>query len=155
MAPKRAALAEANKKLDAANKKLVGIRARVAELKAKVEALEANLSKATEDKNAAVAAADKTETKAKLADRLINGLSGENKRWSATIKTFDAQVRAGSLTCSTFAVNCCQRRFCLNANVLPECQGSVVLFQAMCIQVVHDSFNGLPLTPGLACRRVS
>ena len=30
--------------------------------------------------------ADKTETKAKLADRLINGLSGENKRWSESIK---------------------------------------------------------------------
>lgn len=39
--------------------------------------------------------ADKTETKAKLADRLINGLSGENKRWNETIKVFD--VQAGKL----------------------------------------------------------
>ena len=36
--------------------------------------------------------ADKTETKAKLADRLINGLSGENKRWNETIKVFDVQA---------------------------------------------------------------
>lgn len=40
---------------------------------------------ATEDKNNAIAQADKTATKAKLADRLINGLSGENKRWNETI----------------------------------------------------------------------
>jgi dynein heavy chain, axonemal len=39
--------------------------------------------------------ADKTETKAKLADRLINGLSGENKRWSETVNVFD--VKAGKL----------------------------------------------------------
>lgn len=39
--------------------------------------------------------AEKTETKAKLADRLINGLSGENKRWNETIKIFD--VQAGKL----------------------------------------------------------
>ena len=36
--------------------------------------------------------AERTETKAKLADRLINGLSGENKRWGGTIKTFDIQA---------------------------------------------------------------
>lgn len=55
VAPKRAALGEANKKLEGANKKLSGIRAKVKELKDRVEALEANLFKATEDKNAAIA----------------------------------------------------------------------------------------------------
>ena len=55
VAPKRAALAEANKKLEGANKKLSGIRAKVKELRDRVEALEANLMKATEDKNAAIA----------------------------------------------------------------------------------------------------
>ncbi len=43
---------------------------------------------ATEDKNNAIAQAEKTATKAKLADRLINGLSGENKRWNETITKF-------------------------------------------------------------------
>lgn len=49
-----------------------------------------NLSRlqATEDKNNAIAQAEKTATKAKLADRLINGLSGENKRWNETIAKF-------------------------------------------------------------------
>jgi septal ring factor EnvC (AmiA/AmiB activator) len=55
VAPKRAALAEANRKLEAANKKLAGIRAKVKELQDKVATLETGLMKATEDKNAAIA----------------------------------------------------------------------------------------------------
>ena len=34
--------------------------------------------------------ADKTQRKAGLADRLINGLSGENARWGAEIKRMEA-----------------------------------------------------------------
>jgi dynein heavy chain, axonemal len=90
VAPKRAALAEANRKLEAANKKLSGIRARVRELQERVAALEASFMKATEDKNAAMAQAERTSRKAQLADRLVNGLSGENKRWSETIKRLEA-----------------------------------------------------------------
>ena len=86
VAPKRAALADANAKLDAANEKLSGIRARVKELQDKVAALEDNLMKATEDKNNAIAAAEKTQRKADLADRLVNGLAGENKRWGESIQ---------------------------------------------------------------------
>ena len=90
VAPKRASLADANRKLDAANRKLSGIRARVAELQDKVDALESDLMRATEEKNAAVAAADKTARKALLADKLVNGLSGENVRWRASIERFEA-----------------------------------------------------------------
>ena len=45
VAPKRAALAEANNRLQAANTKLSTIRAKVAELRAKVANLEDNLMK--------------------------------------------------------------------------------------------------------------
>ena len=45
--------------------------------------------KATEDKNQAIAQAEKTAKKAGLADRLINGLSGENKRWNEEILKFE------------------------------------------------------------------
>ena len=90
VAPKRAALAEANKKLDGANKKLSGIRAKVKELQDRVAALEEGLMKATVDKNNAIAQAEKTQRKAGLADRLINGLSGENARWGAEIKRMEA-----------------------------------------------------------------
>ena len=55
VAPKRLALADANRRLEAANKKLGGIRARVKELQEKVETLEEGLMHATEDKNVAVA----------------------------------------------------------------------------------------------------
>jgi hypothetical protein len=34
--------------------------------------------------------AEKTTRKAQLADRLVNGLSGENKRWSETIQKMEA-----------------------------------------------------------------
>jgi dynein heavy chain len=147
VAPKRAALAEANRKLDTANKKLAGIRAKVKELQDKVAALEASFVKATEDKNAAIAQvspiqsaqsgfcragscltsvllqgcremrlavaerlcllrtlqAEKTTRKAELADRLVNGLSGENKRWNGTIKTMDAACGKLVSTCLTLA----------------------------------------------------
>jgi dynein heavy chain len=88
VAPKRKLLAEANEKLDAANTKLSGIRAKVAELQARVAHLEENLMAATEDKNNAIAQAEKTQAKANLADRLVNGLSGENKRWGEAIEAF-------------------------------------------------------------------
>jgi dynein heavy chain len=88
VAPKRAMLSEANNKLNNANKKLSGIRAKVKELQDRVASLEEGLMKATDDKNAAVAAAEKTLKKAGLADRLVNGLSGENKRWNETIEKF-------------------------------------------------------------------
>ena len=55
---------------------------------------------ATEDKNNAIAQAEKTANKAKLADRLINGLSGEYKRWNETITKFGIQEGALQLQCS-------------------------------------------------------
>lgn len=55
VAPKRAALADANKRLDGANKKLSGIRGKVKELQDRVADLEESLMRATEDKNNAVA----------------------------------------------------------------------------------------------------
>ena len=67
VAPKRAALAEANRKLEGATRKLAGIRGRVAELQERVAALEAQLMAATEDKNAAIATAERTAAKAALA----------------------------------------------------------------------------------------
>lgn len=45
VAPKRAALAEASKRLEASNRKLQGIRAKVKELSDRVASLEADLMK--------------------------------------------------------------------------------------------------------------
>lgn len=54
VAPKRAALAEANKRLDGANKKLTGIRAKVKELKDRVASLEDSLMKVSHQGRAIV-----------------------------------------------------------------------------------------------------
>ena len=89
VAPKRAKLADANKKLNDANRKLKGIRAKVKELQDRVATLEDNLMKATEDKNKAIAQADKTASKKALADRLINGLAGERVRWGESIEKYN------------------------------------------------------------------
>ena len=61
---------------------------------------------ATEDKNNAIAQAEKTANKAKLADRLINGLSGEYKRWNETITKFGIQEGALQLQCSPEDLEC-------------------------------------------------
>ena len=54
--------------------------------------------KATTDKNAAIAQADKTARKAQLADRLITGLSSENARWNMEIKRMaEVEVRSGEM----------------------------------------------------------
>jgi hypothetical protein len=95
VAPKRAALAESNRKLGEAGRRLAGIRGRVAELRARVVALEAGLAAATAEKNAAVAQAERTAGKAALAARLISGLGGERARWGAAIK--DIRAREGAL----------------------------------------------------------
>ena len=61
---------------------------------------------ATEDKNNAIAQAEKTANKAKLADRLINGLSGEYKRWNETITKFGIQEGALQLQFSPEDLEC-------------------------------------------------
>uniref|UniRef100_A0A7S0GLB7 Dynein heavy chain n=1 Tax=Micromonas pusilla TaxID=38833 RepID=A0A7S0GLB7_MICPS len=128
VAPKRKLLAEANEKLDAANTKLSGIRAKVAELQARVASLEENLMAATEDKNNAIAAAEKTQAKANLADRLVNGLSGENKRWGEAIEAFgvaEAKLVGDVLVGSSFVsyagpFNTKFREFLVNEKWLPD-----------------------------------
>merc|ERR1711871_32633 len=93
VAPKRAMLAEANAKLDAANNKLAGIRGRLAELDAKLQVLTDQFEAATAEKNAAIAQAEKTQAKADLAKRLVNGLASEGVRWAANIDAFAAEER--------------------------------------------------------------
>ena len=89
--PKRVLLAEANAKLDEANTKLAGVRALVASLEAKLADLNSQFETATQEKNDAIAAAEKTQRKADMATRLVNGLADENVRWTESVKSFDVQ----------------------------------------------------------------
>jgi len=95
VAPKRVALAEANKKLSDANRRLAGIRSRVAELMSRVADLETRLAEATAEKVAAEAQAERTASKADLADRLIRSLGSEFQRWNAAIE--DIKKKEGTL----------------------------------------------------------
>ena len=78
--PKRKLLGEANAKLDAANEKLKIVRAQVAALEEKLAQLTHQFEEATAEKNEAIAAAEKTQNKANMADRLVNGLADEKIR---------------------------------------------------------------------------
>eukprot|EP00741_Cyanophora_paradoxa_P016051 tig00000042_g15496.t1 len=86
--PKRDKLAEANKKLEDANAILQKDRDKVATLEAKLAKLTATFEHATEEKNAAMAVAEKTQQRADIAQRLVNGLSDEKVRWTQTIEQF-------------------------------------------------------------------
>merc|ERR1719281_1032117 len=61
--------------------------ARVKEVQDKVAELEATLAKAISDKEAVEVQAAKCLEKLSLAERLVNGLADEYKRWTETMKS--------------------------------------------------------------------
>jgi dynein heavy chain len=93
VAPKRAKAAEAEKELAAANVKLKVVRDKVADLDAKLNALLEQFEQATEEKNNAIATAEKTQLKANMANRLVAGLADEKVRWAESIGQFEQQER--------------------------------------------------------------
>ncbi len=95
VAPKRAALADANRQLAEAGRRLAGARAQVAELRARVAGLEAGLAAAEGERAAAAAAAARTAAKAALADRVTGSLAGERARWAGEVGALRA--REGTL----------------------------------------------------------
>jgi len=96
--PKRIKLLEANAKLDEANTKLTAVRQEVAELEEKLAKLTAQFEEATNEKNEAIAAAEKTQNKANMADRLVNGLADEKIRWTESIAGFEITEKNTSAT---------------------------------------------------------
>lgn len=130
VAPKRAALAEANRKLADANCKLAGIRTRISELRARVGALEASLVAATAEKVAAESQAERTATKAALADRVIGGLGSEFERWNAAIQTIkrkEETIVGDALLAAAFvsyagAFNAQMRAQLVEGSWIPEAQ---------------------------------
>lgn len=79
--PKRMALREANKLLDAANEQLDGVRARVAALQDRLDVLTAEFNSAEAQRQAAQNIAEKGKMKLELAHRLIRALGSERVRW--------------------------------------------------------------------------
>ena len=93
VAPKRAKLNQAEADLAAANKKLAGVRAHVKALDDRMAFLTNQLETATNEKNALVAKAEATQKRANLANRLVNGLSSEGKRWKEDVGKLDEKMR--------------------------------------------------------------
>jgi dynein heavy chain len=126
--PKRILLAEANVKLENANTQLAAVRAHVAGLEAKLYELNTQFENATQEKNDAIASAEKTQRKADMATRLVNGLADENVRWTEAVKSFDqqeSQFVGDVLVASAFvsyigAFNAKYRNDMVNENWIPD-----------------------------------
>ena len=63
----------------------------MAALEAKLAELSQQFEEATAEKNEAVAQAEKTQMRASMADRLVNGLADEKVRWSKAVESFGVQ----------------------------------------------------------------
>ena len=83
--PKKAAVAQAKDTLAAANQKKSEVDALVADLNAKLQVLLDSFQSAMDEKNNAIAAAEKCEKKMDLAKRLVGALGSELDRWSQSI----------------------------------------------------------------------
>jgi dynein heavy chain, axonemal len=99
VAPKKAELAESNKKLHNANETLAVVMAKVAELNAMVADLESQFETANKDKNNAIAEQERCDLKLSLANRLITALASEGERWASTVKQLqlDYEVLTGDM----------------------------------------------------------
>jgi dynein heavy chain len=83
--PKKLAVAEAQATLAAANEKKATVDALVAKLNAELKELMDEFQAAMDDKNNAMAEAEKCERKLNLAQRLVGALGSEQERWSQSI----------------------------------------------------------------------
>jgi dynein heavy chain len=83
--PKKLAVAEAKATLAAANEKKANVDALVADLNAKLKVLMDAFQAAMDEKNAALAEAEKCERKLSLANRLVSSLGSEQDRWAQSI----------------------------------------------------------------------
>merc|ERR1711976_101897 len=92
MIPKRQALINANNELEAANTKLAKVKAEVSALEKDLAILVDKFNKATEEKNNAIAEAERCTLKLTLAQRLVSALSSEKGRWSESIEKISLQL---------------------------------------------------------------
>ena len=92
MIPKRKALQSANDKLDLANSNLARIKEEVHKLQEALKILVKKFDKASAEKNAAIAEAEKCSFQLNMAERLVSALSSEKDRWRTSIETLEEQI---------------------------------------------------------------
>jgi dynein heavy chain len=101
VAPKKAALAEAQAELDVVLAGLAEAKAKLAAVVAKVEGLEKAFNAAIEEKATLEAKANQCQVRLANAGKLIGGLGGEEARWKVTVETLTAAVKnvPGDVSC--------------------------------------------------------
>jgi dynein heavy chain len=103
VAPKRAALMEAEAKLAVTREKLAKARGELAAVEAKLAALEADYKASVEKQNSLQREIEMCGIKLENANKLIGGLGGEKERWSGTVEELQARaelVPGDSLLCA-------------------------------------------------------
>ena len=106
--PKRKALEEANEQLLQAQTKLQQVKSKVQQLDADLMELKMKFENATSDKLKCEMEAKATQDTLSLADRLVNGLSGERTRWGDSIQYFTKleQTLVGDVLLSSAFLSC-------------------------------------------------
>mmetsp|Transcript_11859 Transcript_11859/g.17623 ORF Transcript_11859/g.17623 Transcript_11859/m.17623 type:complete len:4548 (-) Transcript_11859:28-13671(-) len=93
VAPKKAAVREAENQLRAAQSELNSARAELAEKQKEVDKMQVKVDEAMEKRRVLEEDAKRTKDRMEAAEALINGLSGERARWSEDSKMFDDRIR--------------------------------------------------------------
>lgn len=109
VAPKRAALQQAQDKLSKTMQELSEAQAKLQAVEDKIKSLEAQFAEANAKKTALANQVDDCQVKLQRAEKLIGGLGGEKVRWQETVKQLtlgmdsvvgDVVVAAGSIAYS-------------------------------------------------------
>lgn len=92
--PLQEAKDKATEELETALKELAKVKEEVRKLNEKVDFLKDKLQQAETQKKVVEEDADKCQNKLSAAEKLVNGLAGENKRWSENVVFLKANIRS-------------------------------------------------------------
>lgn len=97
--PKKIAVQEANNAVKSAQMKLKHLRDKITKLENDTLVITRQFDEANERKNKALADYQRTMNEIDLANRLINGLESESKRWTESVKALNAkkETNAGNI----------------------------------------------------------
>lgn len=105
--PKKIALQEANNAVRSAQMKLKQLRDKITRLENDTLVITKQFEEANERKNKALADFDRTMNDIDLANRLINGLESESKRWTESVKMLNAkkETNAGDVLLASIFIS--------------------------------------------------
>jgi len=142
VAPKRAALAEAEAQLKAAQDKLAKIMAQIDKLDAALKVLTDEFQEATDNKLAAEAQAAATGKTIGLANRLVGGLASEKVRWGETVVNLKEQLK-------TVPGDCLLTTAFLSYAGCFSKDYRTVLYDEQWLPFIQKQDNPIPVTDGM------